>query len=107
MGCGPSARTDPNPDDLQLTKHLIEAGKHVGVAIVEHIIIGDREFASIRIAPTAYSAKTHDVQSGASVGLSLDGGIVCTKGRLAKCPEEADLTGFQHVRDGSSVHGAL
>jgi DNA repair protein RadC len=78
----PSGEADPSPDDLQLTKRLVEAATHVGVAVVDHIIIGDREFASIRIAPTAYSAKTYSVQPGAPVGLSLDSGIVCTKGRL-------------------------
>jgi DNA repair protein RadC len=79
----PSGEADPSQDDLQMTKYLIEAAKHVGVAIVDHIIIGDREFASIRIAQTGSSTQTYDVRPGASVHLSLGGGIVCTKGRLS------------------------
>jgi DNA repair protein RadC len=78
----PYGEADPSEDDLQMTKYLTEAARHVGVAIVDHIIIGDREFASIRTAPTASSTQTYDVRSGASVHLSLGGGIVCTKGRL-------------------------
>lgn len=92
----PSGEADPSADDLQLTKRLIEAGRHVGVPIVDHIIIGDREFASMRIAPTACSTNAYDVRPSASVPLSLEGGIVCTKGRLAKYAEETDVTGFRH-----------
>ena len=35
----PSGEADPSPDDLHLTKYLIDVGRHVGVAIVDHIII--------------------------------------------------------------------
>jgi hypothetical protein len=77
----PSGEADPSPDDLQLTKRLIEAGRHVGVAIVDHIIIGDREFTSLRAAAGERFA--------AATSLVLDGGIVCTKGRLNVAQAEA------------------
>ena len=78
----PSGEADPSPADLQLTKRLVEAAAQVGVTIVDHIVIGDREFASIRIRPTADSAQTYGVRHGAFLDLSLGASIICTKGRL-------------------------
>jgi hypothetical protein len=74
----PSGEADPSPDDLQMTKRLTDVGTRLGVPIVDHIIIGDREFASLRTAPGERVAE----RLGASTSPPLDGSIVCTKGRL-------------------------
>jgi DNA repair protein RadC len=47
----PSGEADPSSDDIQVTKRLIDVGTRLGVPIVDHIIIGDREYASLRAAP--------------------------------------------------------
>jgi DNA repair protein RadC len=74
----PSGEADPSPDDLQMTKRLTDVGTRLGVPIVDHIIVGDREFASLRTAPSELFAG----RLVASTSPPLDGGIVCTKGRL-------------------------
>jgi DNA repair protein RadC len=74
----PSGEADPSPDDLQMTKRLTDIGTRLGMPIVDHIIIGDREFASLRTAPGERFAE----RLVASASAALDGGIVCTKGRL-------------------------
>lgn len=38
----PSGDPTPSNEDIQVTKRLIEAGKIVGVEVLDHIIIGDR-----------------------------------------------------------------
>ena len=36
----PSGNTTPSSNDIDLTKHLLEAGKLLGISILDHIIIG-------------------------------------------------------------------
>ena len=36
----------PNSEDIEITKRLVEAGKIVGIEILDHIIIGDGVFFS-------------------------------------------------------------
>lgn len=43
----PSGDTTPTKADLAVTKQLIEAGKIVGIDILDHIIIGKENFTSI------------------------------------------------------------
>lgn len=44
----PSGDPAPSQEDIQLTKHLIEAGSILGIQILDHIIIGDGRFASLK-----------------------------------------------------------
>ena len=44
----PSGDTTPSNDDIGLTKRLIEAGDIIGIAVLDHIIIGERGFASLK-----------------------------------------------------------
>ena len=38
----PSGESTPSREDIEVTKRLVEAGKIVGVEVLDHIIIGDR-----------------------------------------------------------------
>lgn len=44
----PSGSTHPSQADLQLTRRLCEAGKLLDIEIVDHIIIGDQDYLSLR-----------------------------------------------------------
>lgn len=44
----PSGSCAPSPEDIALTRRLLEAGKLVGIEIVDHVIIGDGTFHSMR-----------------------------------------------------------
>ena len=46
--CHPSGDPSPSPDDLALTRRLIEAGELMGVEILDHIITGDARYVSLR-----------------------------------------------------------
>jgi DNA repair protein RadC len=37
----PSGDPEPSEDDLTITKRLTEAGKIIGIEVLDHIIIGD------------------------------------------------------------------
>lgn len=37
----PSGDTTPSPEDLSLTERLVEAGKMLGIEVLDHIIIGN------------------------------------------------------------------
>ena len=44
----PSGETDPSDDDLALTRRLVQVGDLLGIAIVDHIIVGRRGFTSFK-----------------------------------------------------------
>lgn len=44
----PSGDPTPSPEDLMVTQRLVEAGNLVGIEVVDHIIIGDGSFFSLR-----------------------------------------------------------
>lgn len=44
----PSGDCTPSSEDIKATERAIEAGKIVGVDVLDHIIIGDRDFISLR-----------------------------------------------------------
>ena len=41
----PSGNASPSKDDISLTKRLEECGKLMGIALIDHIIIGDDHFS--------------------------------------------------------------
>jgi len=43
----PSGSTDPSQEDLELTKRLVEAGKLLGIEVIDHIIVTAKDFRSI------------------------------------------------------------
>ncbi|MET3574645.1 DNA repair protein RadC [Bhargavaea ullalensis] len=44
----PSGNPSPSPEDIEVTKRLSEAGKIVGIDLLDHIIIGDHQFLSLK-----------------------------------------------------------
>ena len=44
----PSGETTPSQQDIQLTHRLYEAGELLGIKLLDHLIIGDRTFTSLK-----------------------------------------------------------
>lgn len=44
----PSGHVSPSPEDIEVTKRLVEAGDIMGVQVLDHIIIGDQTFVSLK-----------------------------------------------------------
>jgi len=44
----PSGDTDASEDDINLTKRLAEAGEIMGIDVLDHIIIGDKSYVSLK-----------------------------------------------------------
>jgi len=44
----PSGDPEPSPDDLQLTRRLVESGELLGVHVLDHVIFGDGRFVSLK-----------------------------------------------------------
>ena len=44
----PSGDTEASEDDIQLSKRLAEAGEIMGIDVLDHVIIGDRAFRSLK-----------------------------------------------------------
>ncbi|GGG20379.1 RadC family protein [Paenibacillus abyssi] len=44
----PSGDPTPSPEDIALTKRLAEAGELVGIDVLDHIIIGDSKYISLK-----------------------------------------------------------
>jgi hypothetical protein len=67
----PSGEAQPSDDDCRMTKRLLEVANLHGIAILDHIIIGDHRYASLRAAVQPENA-------GAAPPWD---GLVCTTGR--------------------------
>ncbi|AEJ43835.1 RadC family protein [Alicyclobacillus acidocaldarius] len=44
----PSGDPSPSPEDIAVTRRLVEAGRILGIAVLDHIVIGDGRFVSLR-----------------------------------------------------------
>ena len=44
----PSGDPEPSEEDIRITKRLVEAGKIIGIEIVDNIIVGDDRYTSLR-----------------------------------------------------------
>lgn len=44
----PSGNPEPSKEDIDVTKRLKEAGKLLGIELLDHIIIGDRKYVSLK-----------------------------------------------------------
>lgn len=44
----PSGRLKPSPDDIETTRQLVEAGKIIGISVLDHIIITKRGYLSFK-----------------------------------------------------------
>ena len=39
----PSGDSEPSEEDMRITRRLVEAGKIIGIEVLDHIVIGDRD----------------------------------------------------------------
>ncbi len=44
----PSGDPTPSPEDVQVTRRLVEAGKLLDIAVLDHIIIGNQRYVSLK-----------------------------------------------------------
>ncbi|WP_053219026.1 RadC family protein [Virgibacillus senegalensis] len=44
----PSGDPSPSQEDIQVTKRLSECGKMIGIELLDHLVIGDRKFVSLK-----------------------------------------------------------
>ncbi|WP_284637885.1 RadC family protein [Paenibacillus silviterrae] len=44
----PSGDPTPSQEDIQLTRRLVEAGEVIGIDVLDHIVIGDHKFVSLK-----------------------------------------------------------
>jgi DNA repair protein RadC len=44
----PSGDPEPSPEDLDVTRRLIESGRLLGVPLLDHVVVGAERFVSIR-----------------------------------------------------------
>lgn len=44
----PSGHPEPSQEDIDVTKRLVSTGKMLGVELLDHVIIGDRKFYSMK-----------------------------------------------------------
>jgi len=44
----PSGDPQPSDDDIKITQRLVEAGRIVGIDVLDHVIVGDEAYSSIK-----------------------------------------------------------
>jgi DNA repair protein RadC len=44
----PSGDPTPSPEDIAMTTRLVEAGQIIGIEVLDHIILGDQNFVSLK-----------------------------------------------------------
>jgi DNA repair protein RadC len=45
----PSGDATPSDDDFQLTRRLVLAGRLMGIEVVDHVILADNRYASLKM----------------------------------------------------------
>ncbi len=44
----PSGDASPSREDIEVTKRLVECGRVLGIEVLDHVIIGDQQFISLK-----------------------------------------------------------
>jgi DNA repair protein RadC len=44
----PSGDPEPSAEDLEVTRRLIEAGRLLGIPLLDHVVVGDGAWVSLR-----------------------------------------------------------
>jgi DNA repair protein RadC len=44
----PSGKVEPSREDIEVTRRLVEAGKVIGIDVIDHIIVGDENYTSLK-----------------------------------------------------------
>ena len=50
----PSGNLEPSPEDLALTRQLLQAGQILGIPVLDHLILGNGDFRSLRQTTTLW-----------------------------------------------------
>ena len=46
--CHPSGSVDPSPEDVRVTEEAVQAGKLLGIEVLDHILVGQAAWLSLR-----------------------------------------------------------
>ncbi len=44
----PSGDPTPSKDDINITKRIVKSGEILGISVLDHVIIGDNKFISLK-----------------------------------------------------------
>jgi DNA repair protein RadC len=44
----PSGKSEPSREDVEVTKRLVESGKILGIDVLDHLVLGDGEYVSLK-----------------------------------------------------------
>jgi len=44
----PSGDPTPSPEDISVTQQLVAAGQHLDIELVDHLVIGNQRFVSLK-----------------------------------------------------------
>ena len=44
----PSGDPTPSPEDVEITRHLVDAGKLLDIEVIDHLIIGKQQWTSLK-----------------------------------------------------------
>ena len=44
----PSGNPEPSPDDINLTRRMVAVGKMMDIPVLDHVIIGNNRYASLK-----------------------------------------------------------
>src|SRR5699024_5960782 len=44
----PSGDPTPSQEDIHVTRRLVESGKMIGIEVLDHLVIGNRKFVSLK-----------------------------------------------------------
>lgn len=55
--CHPSGNPAPSPEDIKVTGQLYEAGRLLDIQLLDHVIVGDNQFISLRTLGLGFPQK--------------------------------------------------
>ncbi len=53
----PSSDPEPSPEDIALTREIVKAGKLLDIVVLDHLIVGDRRFVSLKERNLGFGGK--------------------------------------------------
>jgi len=55
----PSGDPSPSPEDVEVTRRLVSAGDLLGISVLDHLVIGQQRFVSLRERGLGFEPDTH------------------------------------------------
>ena len=62
----PSGDPTPSPEDVQVTRQIVEAGSLLNIDVLDHLIIGRQRFVSMKERGLGFRARSHSRMVGTS-----------------------------------------